>query len=345
MATRIHFIDCGQGNMVLMEAADGLVFLFDCNVTDANADCVVAYLKHVLGRRRITYFICTHRDADHMRGVNRIHRAIGIDQVWDCGLAGNNPSSPEGEEYMRLRRLVNRGGVLHTGETFVHGSTRLYILSAADDGLPNDCNAQSIVVKVEQIGNPLGSVILTGDSDVSTWRGILRRYTSAFLSSEILLASHHGSWSFFDVGQEGFYFRGHIAAINPAMTVVSVGANGHGHPDSEAVRMYEWHSRGSAEGRRVTRTDLDGTMRLQLHADFGWKLTTHQEQDVPVVLPPPRLQRYAGMSLGDILAGMERPPLPSVYPPLPTARDQAEALRDPLLEALIKHRLARLTRP
>jgi len=300
--------------MVLIDAADGKAFLCDCNVTEANAARVIAYLKHVLRGRRIAVFICTHRDADHMRGVNRIHRAIGIDQVWDCGLPGGNPSSPEGEEYMRMRRAVPHA-VLRGGTTGDYGATRLHILSAADDGLPDDCNAQSIVIKVEQIGNARGSAILTGDSDVSTWKAILDRYRySDILASEILLGSHHGSWTFFDVGEDGYYYPAHVRAINPAMTVISVGPNVHEHPHPLAVQMYKRHSRGSQDGHRVWRTDQDGTMMLQIHERDGWTLSRWQERNVPMLPPPPPRNPYAGLTLAD-LAGWGRPPLPPPPPP------------------------------
>ena len=309
MATEVHFIDCGQGNMVLIDAADGNVFLVDCNVTEVNADRVIAYVKRVLQGRHIFAFICTHRDADHMRGINRVHRAVGIDRVWDCGLTGSSPSGPECEEYMRMRRAVPNA-VLRGGTSGDYGATRLRILSAADDGLPDDCNAQSIVIKVEQIGNPRGSVLLTGDSDVATWRRILDRYRCLdTLVSEILMGSHHGSWSFFEVTDQSKYFVGHVNAINPAMTVLSVGANVHGHPDPEAVQKYERHSRGSRDGYKVWRTDRDGTMRLDLHEGDAWTLHRY----VPMPTPEPS-NPYAGLTLAD-LAGFGRPLPPP--PPVP----------------------------
>ena len=33
MSTIVHFIDVGQGNMVLVECADGAKFVVDCKVT------------------------------------------------------------------------------------------------------------------------------------------------------------------------------------------------------------------------------------------------------------------------------------------------------------------------
>jgi hypothetical protein len=44
MPTTIHFINVGQGNMVLIQAADGKTFMFDCNVTDQNESRVLDYV-------------------------------------------------------------------------------------------------------------------------------------------------------------------------------------------------------------------------------------------------------------------------------------------------------------
>ena len=51
MATLVHFVDAGQGNMVLIEAANGSCFVFDCNVTDKNVNRVLEYVERQIGRR------------------------------------------------------------------------------------------------------------------------------------------------------------------------------------------------------------------------------------------------------------------------------------------------------
>ena len=70
MPTTVHFIDVGQGNMTLMQLADGSIFLYDCNVTDDHEDDVLGYVANQIGwHTNIDVFVCSHRDADHMRGV------------------------------------------------------------------------------------------------------------------------------------------------------------------------------------------------------------------------------------------------------------------------------------
>lgn len=72
MNTVIHFIDVGQGNMVLIESSDGGFYLCDCNITNNNEDEVLDCLGDVFGwGENISAFICTHRDADHMRGIKK----------------------------------------------------------------------------------------------------------------------------------------------------------------------------------------------------------------------------------------------------------------------------------
>jgi competence protein ComEC len=74
MTTTVHLINVGQGNMTLVRAADGTTLLYDCNVTDENEQRVLSYLFNALGSGApIDYFVNSHRDADHMRGVKKIH--------------------------------------------------------------------------------------------------------------------------------------------------------------------------------------------------------------------------------------------------------------------------------
>lgn len=60
----VHFIDVGQGNMVLLEATDGNYYIVDCNVTNDGEESILNYLGTIIGwGTKVAAFICTHRDA------------------------------------------------------------------------------------------------------------------------------------------------------------------------------------------------------------------------------------------------------------------------------------------
>ena len=281
MATTIHFVDVGQGNMVLVQCSSGTNFVVDCNITDANKDRVLNYVaEHIGDNGKLHAFICTHRDADHMRGVRILHNRFPIGSVWDSGYPGTTTDSDEYKAYMQLRRDVG-SKVIEKKTKKDYGYTRLRYFSAKDDRLPNNANDQGIVVKVEELNGAkskaLSSTILTGDGSYATWKdGIMKDYDKDDVSCSILMAAHHGSLDFFDDPDSRYYYTSHIQAIKPDMVVVSVGENNYGHPDSKALELYRKYATGSKDGDKVVRTDRKHTMRLVLKSGGGWSLYSNQ---------------------------------------------------------------------
>ena len=275
MSTVIHFIDVGQGNMVLLEATNGQFYLCDCNVTNDNEGSVLKYLGQAIGwGTPISAFICTHRDADHMRGIKKVHEYFPVGRIWDSGHPGTTTNSSEYREYMELRRAI--GSEEKKKMTYQDlGKTRLRYLSAKDERLEKNANAQGLVIKVEHWNSTScgSSTILTGDCDAETWRhGIMKDYSVSDVSASILMGAHHGSISFFDdPADTQQYYTAHMQAVKPAMTIISVGDNAHGHPDKKALELYEKYSTGSKQGNKVFTTQDKGTMKLTLKDD-GWSL-------------------------------------------------------------------------
>ncbi len=263
--------------MTLMSLDDGSTVLYDCNVTNNNEYDVLGYVEKIIGRGApIDIFINSHRDADHMRGVKKVHENFPIQKIWDSGVTGNTPDSSEYRDYMDLRRRV---GFLEirAQKKWTFGRTLLRVMNSKNSDLKDDPNAQSIVLKVQHTdstGGFLSSALLTGDTDASVWKySIIHRYSKNDLKTQVLLASHHGSISFFDDPKDDkYYYTNHLEAMNPAMTVVSVGDNSHGHPDEKALELYEKHTRGSNKGNKLVRTDTHGNIRLLLKNEGGWTL-------------------------------------------------------------------------
>lgn len=149
MTTEIHIVDVGQGNMVLVKTDDGNNIVFDCNITDQNEDAILNYVGKAFGyNSRITAFICSHRDADHIRGIRKLHNIYPIGGVWDADYPGTTTNSSEYTEYMSLRRTLG-GGIIKRNTFDEFGSTRFNYMSAADERLQENANAQGIVIKIE----------------------------------------------------------------------------------------------------------------------------------------------------------------------------------------------------
>ncbi len=280
MSTIVHFINVGQGNMTLLQIDDESVILYDCNVTNNNENEVLNYLGKVVGwGTNIDIFVNSHRDADHMRGVKKVHEYFSIKKVWDSSVTGGTPNSTEYLDYMDLRRRVGFREI-ERRKRWEFGKTLIRVMNSKNDDLPNNANAQSIVIKVQHRdynGNNLASVLLTADTDALTWKETIMDFYGSGVCTDILLASHHGSDSFFDDPNDSkYYYTDHIRAIKPAMTIISVGDNSHELPDKSALELYEKFSTGSKQGSKIKRTDQHGNIKVVLKDQGGWSLIEDQ---------------------------------------------------------------------
>jgi beta-lactamase superfamily II metal-dependent hydrolase len=204
-----------------------------------------------------------------MRGIKKLNKKYPISNLWDSGVSGNT-DAPEYEEYMEFRRDVSDVYEVHEGQTWKDGVVK--ILNGERE--KGDINAQSIVLRINNNG---ASILLTGDTDAKAWKDYIFPESSSKLPSEILLGSHHGSITFFDDPRdEKNYYVEHIKKIDPAITVISVGDNPHGHPDDKAVELYEKYSRGSDKGNKIFRTDEHGNIKIVLKDDGGWRINKNQ---------------------------------------------------------------------
>lgn len=254
--------------MVVVVFSDNQVLVYDCNIHDDNEKIVLNYLANIIPKNSIDVFVNSHRDADHMRGVKRLHNKFPIRTLWDSGVVGNN-EAPEYRDYMDFRRNVGNVHEVTPGQHWKDGKVK--VLNGKRD--KSDANSQSIVLHISN-GS---SAILAGDTDAKVWRDYIIPESSAKIKSDILLGSHHGSITFFDDPRdEKNYYIEHVKKINPAMTIISVGENPHGHPDDKALELYEKYSRGSDKGNKVFRTDINGNMKLLLKDDGGWTLSQKQ---------------------------------------------------------------------
>ena len=270
----IHFLNVGCGTMVLILFPDNSIFMYDCNITNDNEDDVISYLDKVIDPlTEIDVFINSHRDADHLRGIKTLHAEHPIKKIWDTGEPGTTTTSDDYQNYMDLRRSIP-SKIIYPRKFWEYGGAVLRCMNSiwGDYDDPND---QSVVLKIEYNGS---AAMLAGDTSFKPWKEkILTYYSKSKIQSDILLASHHGSLSFFDdPSDKEYYYTEHIKAIKPQMTIFSVGPNSNDLPNSKAVELYENNSTGSKQGNKGYSTEEKGNMKLTLKEDGGWSLSVKQ---------------------------------------------------------------------
>ena len=190
---QIHFIDVGMGNMQLIVLPDRSVCVYDCNITDENSGAVLSYVERVIGRgASINAFINSHRDAGHLRGIQKLHARHPIAAIWDSGVAGAVATNVAYMEYMALRGQIENVAIAARSYLEFDGAVFIFLNSQWDDyGEPAD---QSIVLKVE---GACSSAMLSGDTSYRPWKEkILPFYSDDILGAYILLAANHGSSTF-----------------------------------------------------------------------------------------------------------------------------------------------------
>lgn len=254
----------------------------------------------------IDIFVNSHRDLDHIRGLKALNEKFAIKEIWDSGQSGATCNSSDYQYYMRLRRslknkygnnsvkipmpslipIYNRNNLkIHCLNSVLEYSENNSYCTSTDlqkqleEGLIDEDRVKkqhtnSIVLTFESNGFRL---LLCGDSDWLSWRDKIVPIfeTTNLLDSDVLVASHHGSRSFFtseenehidiEINPDTTYLKA-LEYISPHMTLISCGAyREYHHPNPEALRLYKkktsnnqvytTYARGTFEGYANNQND------------------------------------------------------------------------------------------
>ncbi|UXJ68285.1 MBL fold metallo-hydrolase [Lysinibacillus fusiformis] len=232
---RVHFIDVGQGDSILIESPNGKTMLIDGGVKGAGQQ-VVSYLRE-LGVNKLDQVVATHPDADHIGGLIPVLQTIPIEQFYDSGKV--HTSQTFEEMLMAIDQKNIPYYVPKTGDLIEFDKdVTVKVLNANEHATDN--NDASIVLKVAY-GNV--SFLLTGDAGIALEKEMMQNDVTA----TILKAGHHGSNT---SSSEEF-----IRAVKPEVTILSYGEdNKYGHPHAEVV------DRLQAMGSNIYATAESGTI-------------------------------------------------------------------------------------
>ena len=243
---KIHFLDVGEGDSILIEAPNGETALIDAGnlITGLR---VVKYLKKN-NIYNLEHLIFTHPHLDHIGGAFFILQMMGIENVYDNGenLLALAKSSDVYRWYDDLVRESNKYGVLRAGDSLLLGEVKLKTLWSPRPLIFSDFNANSLVIMVEY---KTFRCLLTGDLTIPAEAELLKK--ESYLRADVLKVGHHG---FADASSEKF-----LKAVSPKIAVISVNKdNIRGYPSFEVL------TRLKEMGARVYRTDENGNVVIQV---------------------------------------------------------------------------------
>lgn len=243
--THVWVLDVGQGDSILIEAANGAQMLID----GGRDDTALRELARILppGDRFIDVVIATHPDADHIGGLPLVLSRYKV------GLFLTSDVDTDTDTFRELRDTIDRermpayfvrAGMTISFEDIL--STQFEILFPDRKTKLWDTNSASIVGRL-QVGSR--SALFTGDAPVWVEQYLVAKVPQ-LLDIDILKLGHHGSRTSTSATL--------LKSGTPSLAIVSAGRdNSYGHPHKEVLDLLKQF------GIPTASTAQEGTIILQ----------------------------------------------------------------------------------
>ena len=251
---RVHFLDVGQGDAVLIETPNDRRILVDAGrgmaVLDELQTVLTVHDRHLDG------VILTHPDADHVGGFVPVFKQYEVGTVIRSFIESGTHIYGQVKEEIRRQREENG-----TAEYAVNGprafsldGVRFRILWPVGEEV-RETNAASIILLAEY-GDM--KILLTGDANSAVEDAVAERFAAGTADVDILKAGHHGSKT-----STSARFLNHT---RPNAIIYSASKNNrYGHPHPAVLgRVQTYRTAHPEENLREYRTAEDGTVSFCL---------------------------------------------------------------------------------
>lgn len=241
---KLHFIDVGEGDAILIELANGKTCLIDTGNLITGFK-VVKYLEKQ-GIRDLDYLILTHPDLDHIGGAFFILQMLEVKNIYDNGQNLDKYSNIY-RWYEELVRKNKNYKCLKANDILYADNVVLKVLWPPEPFQFSDSNANSLVI---MLAYGKFRCLLGADLTVPAEKKLLEQEVD--LKADVLKVNHHGAG---DANSEEF-----LAAVSPKIAVISIDkANIRGYPAEEVI------SRLKKLEIQFYRIDVDGDIILTIY--------------------------------------------------------------------------------
>jgi competence protein ComEC len=269
---RVHMVDVGQGDGLVITLPDGAVLAVD------GGPSISGDFEQFLQRKkieRVDYVLLSHAHADHYLGLGAALRRLPDDceaRVFDPGFDRSSDPNATGYSYFRntagcrYRALAVNQTVAFDKQAAVEVVGTTAVPFPKQDGA--GINNTSLIVRISYGRFRL---LLTGDAQTDGEKAAVAAFPRG-LAATVLKVGHHGSCN-----STGDTFLG---AVQPELALLSAGAgNDFGHPHCQTLTKLK------ARGANWLRTDVNGDIEVTTD---GLRYTATPTRGIPTDEACPR---------------------------------------------------------
>ena len=233
---KIHFIDVGQADAILVQAGASNM-LIDAGNND-DEEILKSYLQKI-GVNAFDVVVGTHVHEDHIGSMDYIVNSFRVGKVYFPKQTANTKTYKDFISSIKNKNLQLTAPVV--GESFKIGDAVCTILAPISPSY-EDANDYSIVIRIVYGES---SFLFMGDATAVSEMEMVKKGLD--LKADVLKVGHHGSKSSTSAN--------FLKEVNPNFAIISVGKdNSYGHPTQTVLDRLKQY------GVKTYRTDEVGTI-------------------------------------------------------------------------------------